>query len=259
MSETKIDKTAIVHPGAELGAGVEVGPYAVVGEHAVLERGVRVGPHACIEGWTEIGEDTGISHGAVIGVAPQDVKYKGEMSFCKIGRGSVIREYATVHRATGEGSETVIGEKCFIMAYAHVAHNCRIGNGVVIANAAQIAGHVLVEDLALVSGLVPVHQFVRIGKLSIIGGGCRVPMDIVPFVSAAGYPIRVRSLNLVGLRRQGYSSEDISLLRKAFKILFRSNLNTSQALEELRDGIPQTSEIVHLVRFIEGSKRGINK
>jgi UDP-N-acetylglucosamine acyltransferase len=259
LSETKIDRTAIVHPGAELEAGVEVGPYAIVGDHVVLKRGVSVGPHACIEGWTEIGEDTEISHGAVIGAAPQDVKHKGEKSYCRIGRGSRIREYATVHRATGEGNETVVGEKCFVMAYAHVAHNCRIGNGVVIANATQIAGHVLVEDLALISGLVPVHQFVRIGKLAIIGGGCRVPMDIVPFVSAVGYPIRVRSLNLVGLRRQGYSSDDISLLKEAFRILFRSNLNTSQALEELKNGIPQTSEITHLVSFIEASKRGINK
>lgn len=259
MSDVKIERTAIVHPGAKLGPGVSIGPYAVIGENVVLGKNVKVGAHAIIEGWTEVGEGSEVSCGAVIGAAPQDVKYGGEQSFCRIGKGAIIREYATIHRATGDGKETHVGDNCFIMAYAHVAHNCRIGDGVVIANAAQLAGHVLVEDFALVSGLVPVHQFVRIGKLSIIGGGCRVPMDIVPFVCAVGYPIRVRSLNLVGLRRQGYSSDEIALLKKAFRILFRSGLNTSQALDELRDGFPQTENIKHLVGFIEVPGRGINK
>jgi len=259
MSGALVDKTAIVHPGAALGAGVKIGPYATVGEDVLLGDGVEIASHAHIEGWTEIGDGSRISYGAVVGAAPQDTKYRGERTRCTIGKGSIIREYATVHRATGEGSQTVVGEGCFIMAYAHVAHNCSIGNGVVIANAAQLAGHVQVGDWALVSGLVPVHQFVRIGKLSIIGGGCRVAMDIVPFVCAVGYPIRVRSLNLVGLKRQGYSAVDISLLKKAFKVLFRSGLNTSQALDELKNGFPQTDDIRALVAFIEAPGRGITK
>ncbi|MFQ5905353.1 MAG: acyl-ACP--UDP-N-acetylglucosamine O-acyltransferase [bacterium] len=259
MSDVVIDRTAIVDPGARLGSGVKVGPYAVIGKDVVVGDNVEIAAHACLEGWTEIGRGTRIGYGALIGGAPQDVKYRGERSFCRIGERSIVREYATVHRATGEGNETVVGNGCFLMAYAHVAHNCRIGNEVVIANASQLAGHVLVEDFALVSGLVPVHQFVRIGKLSIIGGGCRVPMDIVPFVCAVGYPIKVRSLNLVGLRRRGYTSEEIGLLKKAFKILFRSELNTTQALDELKDGFPQTENIKYLIQFIESGTRGINK
>jgi UDP-N-acetylglucosamine acyltransferase len=259
MSAAAVHKTAIVHPGAALGAGVTIGPYVTVGENVVIGDDVEVAAQAHIEGWTEIGSGSRISYGAVVGAPPQDTKYQGEKSHCRVGEGSIIREYATVHRATGKGNETVLGKRCFVMAYAHVAHNCRIGNGVVIANAAQLAGHVQVGDFALVSGLVPVHQFVRIGKLAIIGGGCRVPMDIVPFVCAVGYPIHVRSLNLVGLKRQGYPPEEISLLKRAFKILFRSELNTSQALDELKNGFPQTDNIRHLVEFIETPGRGINK
>ena len=259
MSDVVVDKTAIVHPDAKLGAGVRVGPYASVGEAVVIGEGVEIAAHAHIEGWTEVGDGCRISYGAVVGAEPQDTKYRGEETYCRIGKNSIIREYATVHRATGEGNETVLGDGCFIMAYAHVAHNCQIGNGVVIANAAQLAGHVQVGDYALVSGLVPVHQFVRIGKLAIIGGGCRVPMDIVPFVCAVGYPIHVRSLNLVGLKRQNYSADEISLLKKAFRILFRSGLNTTQALDELKNGFPQTDNIKHLVEFIETPGRGITK
>jgi UDP-N-acetylglucosamine acyltransferase len=259
MSDPVVDKTAIVHPDARLGNGVKVGPYASIGERTVIGNGVEIAAHAHIEGWTEVGEGCRISYGAVLGTEPQDTKYRGEETFCRIGKNCIVREYATVHRATGEGNKTVVGDGCFIMAYAHVAHNCQIGDGVVIANAAQLAGHVQVGDNALISGLVPVHQFVRIGKLAIIGGGCRVSMDIVPFVCAVGYPLHVRSLNLVGLKRKDYSKEEISLLKKAFKILFRSGLNTTQALDELKDGFPQTENIRHLVEFIEAPGRGITK
>lgn len=259
MSKAAIDKTAVVHPKARIGSGVTVGPYAMIGENVVVGDNVEIAPHACLEGRTEIGKGCKIGYGALIGGPPQDVKYHGENSYCRIGEGSIVREYATVHRATGEGNETVVGDGSFLMAYAHVAHNCKIGKEVVIANAAQLAGHVVVEDFALVSGLVPVHQFVRIGKLSIIGGGCRVAMDIVPFVCAVGYPIKVRSLNLVGLRRRGYTSDEIGLLKKAFKIIFRSKLNTTQALDELKDGSPQTESIKYLIQFVESATRGINK
>lgn len=259
MSDVIVHKTAVVHPDATLGSGVVVGPYAIIDENVVIGDNVEIMARAYLEGWTEVGRGSKIGYGAVIGGPPQDVKYKGEKSFCRIGENSIVREYVTIHRAAGEGKETVVGNGCFIMAYAHVAHNCRIGNGTVIANAAQLGGHVLVEDHVLVSGLVPVHQFVRIGRVSVIGGGVRVTMDIVPFVCASGYPIRVKTLNLVGLRRQGYSSEDIGLLKKAFKLLFRSKLNTTQALDELKNGFPQTAEIKHLVNFIESSTRGIKK
>jgi UDP-N-acetylglucosamine acyltransferase len=259
MSDVLIDKTAIVHPGARLGPGTRIGPYAVVGENVETGENVEVKAHACLDGWTAIGSNCKIGYGAVIGAPPQDLKYGGEKSFCRIGQGSLVREYATIHRATGEGEETVVGEKCFLMAYTHVAHNCRVGNGVVIANLTQLGGHVEIEDFAILSGLIPVHQFVRIGRLSITGAGCRVPMDIVPFVCAVGHPIRIRSLNLVGLRRRGYTSEDISVLKGAFRIMFRSGLNTTQALDELKNGYPQTPDIQHLVQFVEESKRGINK
>jgi UDP-N-acetylglucosamine acyltransferase len=259
MKSPEIHKTAIVHPKANLGKGVKVGPYSIIGENVSIGENCSIGSSCLIEGWTTIGKDCHLFHGAVIGTPPQDLKYKDAKSFCTIGDRNIFREYSTVHRATGEGESTFIGDDNFIMATAHVAHNCNIGKGVVIANGSTMAGHVHVEDKAFISGLCPVHQFVRIGKLSIIGGGCRVTQDMVPYMMAAGYPLQIIGLNQIGLKRNGIIDGTQKALKDAFRILFRSGLNTSQALTRIENDLPQISEIQHLLQFIKTSRRGITK
>lgn len=255
----KIHETAIIHPKAILGEGVEIGPYTLIGEHVTIGEKTWIGSSCLVEGWTTIGRECRIFHGAVIGTPPQDVKYSGEESYCIVGDRNIFREYTTVHRATGEGGVTRIGNDNFIMATAHIAHNCEIGSGIVIANGSVLAGHVQVEDKAFISGLCPVHQFVRIGTLTMIGGGCRVPQDIVPYMMAAGYPLRIIGLNRVGLERHGFVDGTRKTLKNAYRILFRDGLNTSQALQKIEEDLPQTSEIQHLLQFIQASKRGIAK
>lgn len=253
-----IDRTAIVSPKAELGKGVTIGPFTVIGENAKIGDNTMVGPYCWID-WTEIGKGNEIFQGVIIGNPPQDLKYDGRESLCTIGDGNIIREYVTIHRASGPEGNTRIGNRNYLMAYSHVAHNCCIGDMVILANAANLAGYVKVEDGAVVSGLVPVHQFVRIGCYSIVGGGFRVPKDIVPYALAGGYPIRVYGLNTVGLQRHNFPSEVRQTLKVAYRYLFRSNLNTSQALAKIRKELTTLQEINHLVEFIETSQRGIIK
>lgn len=252
-----IHPAAYVDPRAILGAGVNVGPNTIIGPNVVIGEGTTVGANCLLEGWTEIGAHNRIFHCVVIGSEPQDVKYAGEKTFVRIGDRNTIREFATVHRATGEGSRTVIGDDNFLMAYVHVAHNCTVGNHTVLANAVNMAGHVVIEDHAAVSGLSVIHQFVRMGSYSYTGGGSRVAMDICPYVKAAGNPPVVNGLNTVGLQRAGFSEEAVSLLKQAYRLIFRSNLNVGKAVEEIRRELPQTDEIRHLVDFIEKSDRGI--
>jgi UDP-N-acetylglucosamine acyltransferase len=228
-----------------------VGPDVVIGDET------WVGANCLIEGWTTIGARCRICHCAVLGSDPQDLKYGGEKAFVRIGDENTIREFATVHRATGEGEATVIGDRNFIMAYAHIAHNCVIGNGTVLANAVNMGGHVTIEDHASVSGLTVIHQFVRIGAYSYTGGGSRVPMDIAPYIKVAGNPPVVNGLNSVGLQRHGFTAETIRTLKKAYTLIFRSNLNVSQAVERIKSDLPGLPEILHLVEFIETSERGI--
>lgn len=253
----RLHPTAIVDPRAQLGSGVEIGPYSVVGGDVTIGEGTRVGSGCLVEGWTTIGRQCRIFHCAVIGAEPQDLKYRGERSFLRIGEANTIREFATVHRATGEGLETVVGDRNFIMAYAHVAHNCVIGNGVVLANSVNMAGHVTIDDNATVGGVTVIHQFVRVGKYSIIGGGLRIPMDIVPYVKVGGYPARVNGLNLVGLERRGFKPETRRILKEAYRLIFRSDLNVSQALKRIRSDVEPIPEVLHLIEFIESSRRGI--
>ncbi|MCH7759960.1 acyl-ACP--UDP-N-acetylglucosamine O-acyltransferase [candidate division TA06 bacterium] len=256
---THIHKTAIVHPKANLGEGVEIGPYSIVGENVVIGEKTTISSSCLIEGWTTIGKECRIFHGAVIGTPPQDVKYKDKTSYCSIGDRNIFREYSTTHRATGEGETTRIGNENFIMAYVHIAHNCEIGSGVVIANGATLAGYVLVEDKAFISGLCPVHQFVRIGTLSFIGGGYRVPQDLVPYMMATGYPLRTTGLNREGLKRNGIVNGTRKTLKEVYRILFRSGLNTSQALSKIEEDFPPLPEVQHILHFIKSSKRGITK
>ena len=256
-ASTSIHPTACVDPGANLGSGVSIGPHTIIGPDVTIQDNTRVGTNCLIEGWTEIGPDCRIFHGVVIGTEPQDFKYKGERTYVRIGRANTIREFATVHRATEEGRETTVGDENYIMAYAHVAHNCSIGNHTVLANGVNMAGHVIIEDYAAVSGLTVVHQFVRIGAYSYTGGGSRIPMDIVPYIKVAGNPPVVNGLNAIGLQRNGFSAETIGILKRAYRILFRSDLNVSQALARIKSDLPMIDEIAYLIEFIEGSKRGI--
>jgi UDP-N-acetylglucosamine acyltransferase len=252
-----IHVTATIHPKAELADGVSVGPYAVIGEHVRLGAGTTVGPHAVIEGWTTIGNSCDIGVGAVLGGAPQDLKYRGQRSFLRIGDYTCIREYVTVHRSAEEDGITIVGAHDFLMAYTHVAHDCRLGDHVIMVNYAGLSGYVEVEDRAFISGHNAVHQFVRIGYLAMVSGASRVVKDIPPFMVAEGNPTRIRGLNLVGMRRLGLGPSVRGQLRRAYRLLYRSGLNTSQALEGMRQEGLTSGEVQRLITFIEGAKRGI--
>jgi UDP-N-acetylglucosamine acyltransferase len=252
-----IHPTAVIHPRAQLGQGVMIGPYAVIGEHVSLGKGMRVGPHAVIDGWTTVGEGCEIGIGAVLGGPPQDLKYRGQRSFLRIGHDTCIREYVTVHRSSEEDGATLVGSHNFLMAYTHVAHDCRLGDYVIMVNYAGLSGYVEVEDRAFISGHNAVHQFVRIGYLAMVSGGSRVVKDIPPFMIAEGNPTRIRGLNVVGMRRLGLKPPARVELRRAYQWLYRSGLNTSQAVERMRqEGLPG-NEVQRLIAFIEASKRGI--
>jgi UDP-N-acetylglucosamine acyltransferase len=252
-----VHPTATVHPKAELDEGVGVGPYAVIGEHVHLGAGTLVGPHAVIEGWTTIGQNCDIGVGAVIGGPPQDLKYRGQRSFLQVGDHTCIREYVSVHRSAQEGGVTVIGAHDFLMAYTHVAHDCRLGDHVIMVNYAGLSGYVEVEDHAFISGHNAVHQFVRIGYLAMVSGASRVVKDIPPFMIAEGNPTRIRGLNIVGMRRLGLQPKVRRELRRAYRLLYRSGLNTSRALQGMRQEGLTSDEVQRLIVFVEGAKRGI--
>lgn len=255
----KIHPTAVVAEGARIEAGVTVGPYTVISPHVVIGEGVKIHSHVVLDGWTEIGPNCQIFPGAQIGGPPQDIKYKGYESYVKIGPASIIRECVTIHRSSKEGGTTRIGQGCFFMAYSHVAHDCQVGDFVNIANYTALAGHVTVGDYAFLSGLVGVHQFCRIGKLSMTTAGSMVGRDLPPFFTSLGYPAIPTGINTVGLRRRGIPANIRQDIKQAFMLLYRSELNTQQAIERIRETIPMSDEIAHLLDFIESSKRGISK
>lgn len=256
---TEIHATAMVDPGVELGNDVRIGPYCIVGPGVRLNDRVWLQSNVRIDRWTSVGPDCRFFHGASIGSDPQDLKYKGDQSFLKIGARNTFREYCTVNRATSGGETTQVGNDNLVMAYAHIAHNCVIGNHVILGNAATIAGHVTVDDFALISGVVPVHQFVRIGAHCIIGGGLRVPKDVPPFVRAGGMPLRVAGLNTIGLQRRGFSPETIGELKKLYRIFFRSQLVTVRAIERIRAECAPLPEIELFCTFVEKSERGLTR
>jgi UDP-N-acetylglucosamine acyltransferase len=255
----KIDPAARVSLHAQLAPDVRVGPWSIVGPKVRLAEGCVVDSCVVIDGRTEIGPRNRFHHGAVIGTAPQDLKYKGAASSVVIGSDNVFREYCTVNRATGEGEATIVGNGNLVMAYAHIAHNCRLGDHVILANSVNLAGHVDVADHAIIGGVTPVHQFVKIGAHVIIGGGCRVPKDVVPFVRAAGNPLRVAGLNSVGLLRRGFGEEVREELRKLYRIFFRTNLLVPEALAHIRAECRPFPEVEMFCRFVESSERGITR
>jgi UDP-N-acetylglucosamine acyltransferase len=252
-----IDPAARVDSGAVLGAGVHVGPWCWVGPQVRLGDGCRLDSMVRLDGQTEIGPRNHFHQGAVVGSAPQDLKYRGAPSRVIVGEGNVFREYCTVNRATDEGEVTQIGDHCLIMAYAHVAHNCVVGNHVILANSANLAGHVELGDYAIIGGVTPVHQFVKIGCHAIIGGGCRVPVDVAPYMKAAGNPLRVFGLNSVGLERRGFSAEAQQALRSLYRIFFRSPLLKEQAIARIREELPDLPEVRVFLEFVERSERGL--
>ncbi len=254
-----IHKTALVHPDAKIAEDVEIGPFAIIDKKVTIGKGSVIGPRVIIDGITEIGENCKIYTGAIIGNPPQFLKYKGEETKVILGNNNVIREYVTINRGTAMSGETRIGDNNLIMCYVHVAHDCVIGSGTVLANGVTLAGHVYIEDKAIVGGLTPVHQFVRIGTLSIVGGGSRTTKDVPPYLMAAGSPIRLFGLNSVGLSRRNVSQSVRLQLKKAYKILFRSKLNTTQALERLESENNLYDEVQYLISFIKESERGICK
>jgi UDP-N-acetylglucosamine acyltransferase len=256
---SEIHPTAIVSPKAEVGENVKVGPYAVVGDHVEIGDNAIVHSHAVIDGFTTIGESCEVFPGAAVGLRCQDLKYGGEKTYVRIGARTVIRECVTVNASTGEGSATIVGEDCYLMAYSHVGHNCHLGNGVIMANLASLAGHIQIEDKAVLGGLVGIHQFVHVGTLSMIGGLSKVNQDVPPYSLSDGVPCSVVDINAVGLRRQGFSPETRRIIRRAFKILFKSGLATSHAVEIVKSELPQTPEIAHLLEFIAQSERGIGR
>ena len=254
-----IDSRAVVHDGTKLGEDVTIGPFAIVGPNVSIGRGTIIGSCALVHGDTEIGEDCRLSHNAVVGTDAQDLKYAGEKTYLRIGDRTTIREFATINRATGEGNVTSIGSDCFIMAYAHVAHNCLIGDSVVMGNAVNIAGHVEVADFAIVGGMTAVHQFVRVGRYSFTGGASRLTKDVPPYVKVGGVPTRPIEVNTVGLQRRGFPEETLNLLRQCYRLLYLSDLNTTQALDRIHEELQLIDEIREIIEFVAASSRGIIK
>lgn len=254
-----IHPTAIIEPGAKLAADVEIGPYSLIRKDVVIGSGCWIGPHVVIEGYTEIGRDNRFFQFASVGAEPQDLKFHGEISTLKIGDRNTIRESVTIHRGTEDGGgETCIGNDNLLMAYSHVAHDCRIGDHVILANAATLAGHVTVEDHAILGGMSAVHQFTRIGCHVMVSGGSMVAQDLVPYVIAQGDRATVVGLNLVGLKRRGFDESTLAALKKAYKLLFRSSLRQEEALEAiLQQDTDCTDQVRHLVDFVRASVRGI--
>jgi UDP-N-acetylglucosamine acyltransferase len=255
-----VHPSAVVSPRAELGEGCHVGPFCTVGEEVRLGSRVRLESHVVVDGRTEIGDDTHVFPFASVGLAPQDLKYRGEPSETRLGKRNRIREFVTVHRGTeGGGMITSIGDDCLLMAQAHVAHDCLLGDGVIMANAATLAGHVRVADGANVGAYSGVHQFCRVGREAYVGGYSVVVKDALPFALTVGNHARCYGLNTVGMKRRGYPPQTIEALHHAFRLLLSSKLNTTQAVARIREEIEDSPEVAELVRFIETSQRGVVK
>jgi len=252
-----IHSTAIVHPKAVIGNNVTIGPYSVIGEKVTIGDGCVIGPHVVIEGLTSIGPNTQISQFASIGGPPQDFSYRGEETSVEIGARVTVREYVTIHRGTVRGKgKTVIGDDCYLMAYCHVAHDCILGPGVIMANSAHLGGHIEIGTKAILGGIVAVHQFVRVGEFALVGGVSGVAKDVPPYTLASGARIYVYGLNEVGLRRNGFSLETIRVLKRAFKMAFRSSLRVAEAVEKIRTELGFSPEAIKFADFLATSKRG---
>jgi len=258
VSGVQIHPTAIVATGAELDHDVHVDAYAIIGPKVRIGRGTRVGAHSVLDGRTTIGCDNRIFHHVSLGAVPQDLKYRGEDSELIIGDDNQIREFTTLHTGTtGGGMVTRVGDRNLLMNYSHIAHDCCLGTQIVVANGAQLAGHVTVEDHVIVGALVGVHQFVRIGESALLGAGAMVSQDVAPFCNATGDRARLHGLNLVGLKRRGLAAESVGNIKRAYRLVFQSGLKLADAIERVRREIPLSREIEHFLSFIQSSERGV--
>jgi len=255
----QIHASAIIHPNAQLAADVVVGPFCVIGEHVTIGPGTRLVSHVAVDGWTEIGARCELHPFVSVGSPPQHLSYKGEPTKVVIGDDNILREYVTVNRATVQGGgTTTIGSKNFLMAYVHIAHDCHLGSHLIMANAATLAGHITIGDYAIIGGLTGIHQHVRVGPYSMVGGCCALGQDLPPFMRAAGgYRARIYGLNSVGLRRQGFSTDRISVLKRAYDMLFRSGHRISEAAKLAKAEFGDQPDVMKVLGFLEGTKRGI--
>lgn len=255
---TGVHPTAVVHDDAQLAPDVNVGPGSIIGPGVVVGAGTTIASHVLIEKNVQIGEGCAIHHGAVLGTDPQDLKFEGEQCPLIIGDRTVIREYATLNRGTRAAGHTVVGADCLLMAYSHVAHDCILGDHVILANSVNMGGHVEIGDWVIVGGITAIHQFARIGAHAFVGGASRVAKDVAPYVRAAGNPLSMAGLNSVGLRRRGFDEETRAALKQAYRLIFASNMNVSQAVARVREELDGTPEVEEMLTFIEESERGLS-
>jgi UDP-N-acetylglucosamine acyltransferase len=254
-----IHPTAIIHPKAKIGNGCEIGPYCIVGENVTLGEKNKLHSHVVVDGHTDIGNENEFFPFTSIGLKSQDLKWKGGITHVRIGDKNVFREGVTVHSATSDGDATVIGNGNLFLIHVHIAHDCQLGNGIIMSGFVGLAGHVVVEDFATFGGYTAVHQFCRIGTRCMTGGLTRLPQDVAPYTIVEGNPAAARAVNKVGLERAGFSTETQSALRSAYKIIFRENLPTADALKKVEAELPPLPEVKHLVQFIRASERGVCK
>lgn len=252
-----IHPSALIDPTAEIGVGVEIGPWVIVGPQVTIGDGCRIGPRASLQRNVRLAAEITIGEGVLLGGDPQDLKYNNEETWVEVGARTVIRDYSTVNRGTAATRKTTVGASCFIMSYVHLAHDCHIGDGVVIANGTQCAGHVTIHDRAVLSGLNAIHQFVTIGTHCFIGGCTRVNQDVPPYVKAVGNPMELYGLNSIGLQRAGFPADTIAALKRAYRLFFNSDLNLSQALDRARADLPAFPEVDRFLAFVESSERGV--
>ena len=257
MTRQRIHPTAIISPDAEIAADVEIGAFAIVGEGCVIGAGSVIAPRATLERNVTLGRSVKVGMGSILGGAPQDLKYAGEETSVEIDDGTMIREYVTINRGTSHSFKTTVGKNCLLMTYVHIGHDCRVGNSVILSNVVQLAGHVAIEDKAIISGLSAVHQFARVGRHSFIGGMSRVAKDIPPFLKAVGSPVKLYGLNTIGLQRSGMDEATVLELKRAYRLLFRSDLNITQAIERAQSELDQLPEVKELLEFVEASERGV--
>lgn len=252
-----VDRAARVSPKADLRDGVSVGPFSIVEDNVVIGEGTQIDSCVLIASGARIGKGCRVHHGSVVSTIPQDLKFAGEETSLEIGDGTIVREFATLNRGTKDRGKTIIGSNCLLMAYAHVAHDCFVGNNVILANAVNMGGHVTIDEYTIVGGMVPIHQFVQIGCHVMVGGGFRVVRDVPPYVLVGQTPLSFEGLNIVGLKRRGFSREAIAGIETAYHYIYNSNLNVSQALERIQKEMVITDEVKRIIEFIKGSKRGI--
>ena len=250
-------KTAIISPKSKIDSNVDIGPFSIIEDNVSIKKNCKIHSHVVIKSGTSIGENCEIFSGSILGEIPQDLKYNGEDTKLEIGDNNIIREYTTIHKGTIDKVTTKIGNNCMLMAYSHVAHDSTIKNNVILSNSVQVGGHVYIDDFAIIGGATPIHQFCKIGKYSFVGGGYRVVQDVPPFIKAMGEPLKYLGINSIGLARNNFSSKEILKIKKAYKILYRSEYNIPQAVSILREEYSNNRGINEIIKFIDESARGI--